>query len=284
MKKKMQTTKESLVLCGPDLSLTSIKTFTMTRSHWFNLIPAEVPLFISCPRTCRLPRSVSSSGSPARCGAAAAFRYLYVCVHFTVPDWCDARCVCMCGFARVRVPERDHLGHLVQAARLCVGEFFASGEENRSVDQKNDLKWKWKWERPSRKPSEMQVLSRSVGDETADGNGGIKSEGRTTWRSGNEKWEVMKADKRGRWRQRRERASCCCLTFTLSLSLPLSICQRKKDGMEEWWEKIRTVVIWLMPVFERKREAVRRRRSYSALVDVVEKRSAIIRFFNQHQR
>lgn len=33
-----------------------------------------------------------------------------------------------------------------------------------------------------------------------------------------------------------------------------------------------------MPVFERKRGAARRRRSYSALVDVVEKRSAILSF------
>lgn len=51
----------------------------------------------------------------------------------------------------------------------------------------------------------MRVLSRSAGDGTADGNKGIKREGRITWRSGNEKWEVMKADKRERWRRERER-------------------------------------------------------------------------------
>lgn len=47
---------------------------------------------------------------------------------------CACVCVCVC------VPERDHLGHLVQAARLCVGEFLPV----RSVDGKNEIKYKMK--------------------------------------------------------------------------------------------------------------------------------------------
>lgn len=38
-----------------------------------------------------------------------------------------------------------------------------------------------------------------------DGNRGIRREGRITWRSGNEKWEVMKTDKKERWRESGER-------------------------------------------------------------------------------
>lgn len=132
-------------------------------------------------------------------------------------------------------PERRHLG------RLCVSvSCFPFLNQTKRIGKIKMRGREQRW--PSRKLSEMRVPSSSEEDEAADGNRGIKRGWRITWQSGNEKWEVMKADKRERWRQRREREreSCCCLTFTLSLPPPPRSARGRKmewrnDGEKKGW-------------------------------------------------